>query len=118
MAGDVRHRRIFGPMTSGAAHAVVFLFILSLAVGALNFFWTSRVVSGANTRARALCQFDAHLGSAPVSLNPSTRKASLLGVQIVSDARVAWRMAGCEGRLPAPDPSFVKWARYYKLPAG
>jgi hypothetical protein len=39
-------------------------------------------------------------------------------VQIISDARVAWRQAGCEGRLPPADPSFIKWSAYYKLPAG
>lgn len=105
-------------MTAGARHAVIFLFALSMILAGLNFLWTATAVNDAESRARALCAFDAHLGMAPLTLNPATGKPSLLGVQIISDARVAWRQAGCEGRLPPPAPSFAKWAAYYKLPVG
>lgn len=110
--------RLFTPMTRGAARAVVFLFLLSLIIGGLNFLWTARAVNGAEARARALCQFDAHLGAVPVTPVAATGKASLLGVKLVSDARIAFRQAGCTGQLPPPDPSFLRWAAYYHLPAG
>lgn len=117
MSSSRRRRRLFTPISPGAARAVVVLFVLSLVIGGLNFFWTSRVVDGANHRAGALCRFDADLGSAPIVV-PGGGKPSLLGVTIISDARLAWHQARCGGRLAAPDPSFVKWARYYRLPAG
>ena len=107
----------FRPISPGAARAVVFLFVLSLAIGALNFAWTSRVVNAASGRVQALCQFDADLGTAPLTV-PKGARASRFGVLIISDARTAWRRTGCPGRLGPPDPSFVKWARYYHLPAG
>jgi hypothetical protein len=107
----------FRPITPGAARAVVFLFVLSLVIGALNFAWTSRVVNAANGRVQALCQFDADLGTAPLTV-PKGARASRFGVLIISDARAAWHRTGCRGRLGPPDPSFVKWARYYHLPAG
>lgn len=66
---------------------------------------------------RSQCRFDADLAPVPVAVNPATRKASELGVKIVSDSRVAWHQAGCPGRLPPPSPSFARWARYYHLPA-
>jgi len=104
-------------MSDASRRAVVALFILALLIGGLNFFWTSRQVNEATTRARALCQFDADLGAAPLTV-PAGAKASRFGVLIISDARTAWHRAGCPGRLAAPAPSFVKWAAYYHLPAG
>jgi len=108
---------LFRPISRGAARAVVFLFMLAMLIGAFNFFWTSRVVNAANARARALCQFDADLGTVPLTI-PKGARASRFGVLIISDARTAWHRTGCPGRLGPPDPSFVKWARYYHLPAG
>ena len=107
----------FRPISRGAARAVVFLFVLSLVIGALNFAWTSRVVNAANGRVQALCRFDADLGTVPLTV-PKGARAPRFGVLIISDARTAWRRTGCPGRLGPPDPSFVKWARYYHLPAG
>lgn len=107
----------FRPASTGAARAVVFLFAVSLAIGGLNFFWTSREVNAANARAQAQCAFNADLGPVPVTV-PKTGKPSLLGVKIISDARVAWHLARCPGRLAPPAPSFVQWAGYYHLPAG
>jgi len=104
-------------MSDTSRRAVVALFILSLLIGGLNFFWTSRQVNEATVRARALCQFDADLGAAPLTVQPGA-KASRFGVLIISDARVAWHRAGCPGRLAPPAPSFVKWAAFYHLPAG
>jgi len=104
-------------VSSGTARAIVALFILALLIGGLNFFWTSRQVNEATTRARALCQFDADLGAAPLTV-PAGAKASRFGVLIISDARIAWHRAGCPGHLAPPAPSFVKWAAFYHLPAG
>ena len=104
-------------ITPEVARAFVFLSILTLLTGGLNFYWTSRL-AGANTaRAHAQCAFDADLAPLPVTV-PKTGSPSLVTVKVISDARTAWRRAGCPGRLPPPDPSLVKWARYYHLPPG
>jgi hypothetical protein len=107
----------FRPISPGAARAVVFLFVLSLVIGALNFAWTSRVVNAAAGRVQALCRFDADLGAVPLTV-PKGARASRFGVLIISDARAAWRRTGCPGRLGPPDPSFTKWATFYHLPTG
>jgi len=104
-------------MSDTSRRAVVALFILSLLIGGLNFFWTSRQVNEATVRAQAQCAFNADIGPVPVTV-PASGKPAILGVKIISDARIAWRRAGCPGRLAPPAPSFVKWAAYYRLPAG
>ena len=104
-------------VSSGTARAIVALFILALLIGGLNFFWTSRQVNEATVRAQAQCAFNADIGPVPVTV-PASGKPAILGVKIISDARIAWRRAGCPGRLAPPAPSFVKWAAYYRLPAG
>ncbi len=103
-------------MTAGARQAVVFLFVLAFVIGAANLLWTSRQTGSLRSAVMASCKFDADLGAAPVAVSPATGKASLLGVTIVSDARVAWRGLGCPGPLAPPAPSFIRWARYYHLP--
>ncbi len=105
----------FSPMTRGAARAFVVLSAVTMAVALTGFLWTAAVVNATNARARALCQFDADLGTAPLTL-PKGARPSRLGVTIISDARTAWHRAGCPGRLGPPDPSFAKWAAFYKLP--
>jgi len=105
-------------MSRGARRGFVYLSVLMLVLTAANLVWTSRETGAANSKTQALCRFDADLGGAPVGTDPKTGKASLLGVSIVSDARVAWRQTGCAGQLPAPSPSFRQWAAYYRLPAG
>lgn len=110
-------RRPFRPITPGALRAAVFLFVLSLALAALNFLWTANEVNLAAARARAQCQFDADLGGVPLTLPKGASAPSRFGVTIISDARQAFRQAGCTGRLPPPDPVFTRWAKFYKLPA-
>jgi hypothetical protein len=109
---------VYAPITAGAVRAVLTLFLITLALFGVSLLFTARAVNSVRQQARAECRFDADLGGAPVAASPATGKPSLLGVTIVSDARVAWRQLGCTGRLPAADPSFIKWARYYRLPAG
>ena len=104
-------------MSDTSRRAVVALFILSLLIGGLNFFWTSRQVNEATVRAQAQCAFNADIGPVPVTV-PASGKPAILGVKIISDARIAWRRAGCPGRLAPPAPSFVRWAAFYHLPAG
>lgn len=67
---------------------------------------------------RSQCHFNGDLASAPVTVSPATGMASELGVKIISDGRVAWRQAGCPGKLAAPSRSFARWAEYYHLPTG
>ena len=103
-------------MSSGAKRAFIFLTLLTLLLAAAGLITGVREISGLREAVTASCKFDADLGSAPISLNPATNKPSLLGVTIVSDARVAWHGLHCPGALTAADPSFIRWARYYRLP--
>lgn len=103
-------------MTAGARRAVIYLFVLTLLLFGANLLYTTRLVGDSRTQQHAECKFDGDLGTAPVAVAPATGKPSLLGVTIVSDARVAWRQHGCPGTQPAADPSFVRWAKAYHLP--
>jgi hypothetical protein len=103
-------------MTAGARHAIISLFIFAVFIGVASGAFTLRQVDQVRQIARAQCKFDAHVGAAPIVVSPATHKASLLGVQIVSDARQAWYGLGCPGRLEPPAPSFVRWAKAYHLP--
>jgi hypothetical protein len=110
-------------MNRGTRYAMVFLFFLAMAIGVaalvranLEADTASTQARAANARAHAQCKFDADIGGVPVTVS-TTGKPSKLGVTIVSDARVAWHLAGCSSpMLGAPAPSFVKWAPFYKLP--
>ena len=104
------------PRPAAEARSFVILAALSLLIGGLNLWWTAREVNGANTLARAQCQFDADLGTAPLTV-PAGGQPSRLGVTIIADARAAWRQAGCPGHLGPPDPVFARWAATYRLPA-
>lgn len=115
---EQRRHGPFSPMTRGAARAFVALSAVTMTIALAGFLWTAAAVNSAEDRARALCRFDADLAGVPVAVSPKTGRPSLLGVSIVSDARTAWHQAGCGGRLPPPDPSFTRWARYYHLPVG
>lgn len=133
-------------MTRGARLAAIGLLILTVIIGAGNLWATHdqvgtvRAVAATSARAaanaqratdqeavtirrlnrqiHAECKFNTDLSGLPVTVNPATGKASLLGVEIISDVRQAWLAAGCPGRLPVPDPSFMRWAHYFHLPAG
>lgn len=117
------------------ARAFAVISVAVLAVGAANLFFTSTevghlraVIRVQDAQARELagqvaklqravlssCAFNADLGSAPIVIQPGG-KASELGVSIVADSRAQWRQLGCPGRLPPPQPSFTRWARYYHL---
>lgn len=63
---------------------------------------------------QAQCQFDKDLGSVPLVVTPPAKKVSELGVKIVADSRFAYFGLHCPGSLP-PDPSLVKWEKYYHL---
>lgn len=102
-------------MTHGAARAVVMLFALVMAVGGANLFFTASEVSHLRGAISASCAFAADVGSAPIA-SAAKVKPSRLGVSIVADSRMQWRRLGCPGQLAPPQPSFIRWARYYHLP--
>src|SRR5258706_13312817 len=77
-----------------------------LAVGGAGAVFFARTVGDLRTAVRSHCKFDADLGGAPIMVNPATGKPSLLGVTIVSDARVEWHGLGCPGKPPPPPPPF------------
>jgi hypothetical protein len=103
-------------MTAGARRAIIGLAVTGVAVNAATVVLAARDVAGLRTAVLTQCKFDADLGGAPVAVSPATGKPSLLGVTIVSDARIAWYGLGCPGRLAPPAPSFGRWAAYYHLP--
>ena len=104
------------PMSRGARRAVVVLFLLTAALAGGNLLFTAQQVSSVRMQQIAACAFDSDLGTAPVVVVPPATKAGILGVKIISDARVAWHGLGCPGELPAPGPGFVRWATFYHLP--
>lgn len=110
--------RIAGPgITSGAVHAVTFLFLFATALAVANLLFTAREVTSIRRTVGAECHFFADLSSAPLTVNPVTGRPAALGVEVISDARQAWRGLHCGGALPPPSQSFLRWARYYHLPA-
>jgi hypothetical protein len=103
-------------ITRGARLAAIGLLILTLLTGAGNLWASLDLTRGVQQDAASSCRFFADLAGLPVAVTPATGKAALLGVEIVADSRLAWRGLGCPGALPAPAPSFILWARYYRLP--
>jgi len=104
-------------MTPIRQQALVFLLVLVLALNGAAIIVGARAFDHLRDATRTQCKFDSDLGGAPIAVNPATKKASVLGVSIVADARVAWRGLGCPGHLPPAAPSFVKWAKFYHLPS-
>jgi hypothetical protein len=107
-----------GPMTGGARRGLIYLLTLSLLFDAGEFYLFARSVNSLADQQHAQCRFYDDLGGAPVGVNSKTGQPSLLGVEIVSDARVAWRQLGCQGAQQAADPTFLQWAKHYNLPTG
>lgn len=100
-------------MTRGARHAVVFLFALTVMLASANLLWASHNVGRITDELSAECAFNRDLAPLPVTVPPGAKRASVLGVEIVADARAAWHVAGCKGSLPPPSPSLLRWAAYY-----
>lgn len=118
LKGDKGDTGAAGPgMTSGARHAVIFLFVFALVLSAMNLLWTSMQVNNLRAQVLTECMFDADIGSAPVVVAASG-KPSLLGVRIISDSRMSWHGHHCPGRLAPAAPSFAHWAREFHLPVG
>lgn len=116
MAWLKRAGSLLTPITPGAKRAVVMLFVLVVALTAANLWFTASEVDRVRGAVLASCAFAADVGSAPVAVAPGG-KASELGVAIVADSRAQWRRLGCPGHLAPPQPSFIRWARYYGLDA-
>ena len=104
-------------ISRGARRAAAGMLALMLLVGAGNLLASWDEARGVQHAAASSCRFFADLAGVPISVSPATGKPpARLGVQIVSDSRIAWRGLGCPGVLPPPSPSFMLWAQYYRLP--
>ena len=110
-------RRLLTPITPGALRAIAVMFVLMVALAAFNLLFTAREVNQLRAAVQSECAFAADVGSAPVVTPNVSAKPSKLGVSIVADSRVQFRRLGCPGHLAPPQPSFVKWARFYDLPS-
>jgi hypothetical protein len=78
----------------------------------------NRTVRKLEREVQSNCRLDSHLAPLPVVVSRITHKPPLLSVEIVSDFRVSWQEAGCQGKLAAPSASFRKWAAFYDVPTG
>jgi hypothetical protein len=99
--------------------AVVFIAVLVIAIQAFTIIEGARLYNALHGQVQSQCGFLHDLGNVaavPVSVNPATHKASKVGVAIIADSRSAFRSLSCPGQLTKPGPSFVHWARFYKLP--
>jgi hypothetical protein len=103
-------------MTGGAKKGLLYIVGLGILINAGVYFLSVRSVNSLAVQQHAQCKFYDDLGSSPITAVPGA-KASILGVSLVSDARVAWHRLGCSGTQQPAAPSFLQWAAYYKLPA-
>lgn len=116
------------PGARRAAHrlvwACVVLFIFTILCLLASLLFTNsqvrQVQRNSSTLAaqiRADCSWYRDLASLPVAAPGAGGKPSIVLPRLISDSRTAWHEKGCTGKLPAPDPSFVRWAVFYHLPA-
>lgn len=115
-AGHALRRVAAARATRNIAARALTVIVVAFAVIAIG--GVVRTTQRLTREVQSQCHFDADLAGLPVTVNPATGKASVLGVKIVSDSRVAWHQAGCPGRLAPASPSFSRWARFYHLPTG
>lgn len=118
------------------AYSVIVVFIFGIAIGLANLLFTNsqvhkvqRISEQAQRNAAVLavqnqvlkrqliadCSFYRDLAGLPLANLPNGHPSEL-GVKIVSDSRGAWIGRGCPGKLPPPDPSYVRGAAFYHLP--
>jgi len=91
-------------------------FILFALVGVgvgLSLYQVHALATQSNAGA---CDFFGDLASLPITTPEGISKPSRFGVQLVSDSRKSWHTFNCTGPEHKPDPTFVRWARYYKVP--
>lgn len=105
-------------MTTGARKGLLYLVVLGILFDAGIYWLSARAVNGLAKQQHAQCKFYDDIGGSPITVQGSTVKPSLLGVSIVSDARVAWHQLGCRGTQQPASESFLHWAAYYHLPTG
>ncbi len=119
VAGEVKALRRYGRRNRKFIIFDIALTVLLSAVGFLAVHATHSAEQASSAQRRgslSSCEFFADLAGLPVAVNPATGKASILGVKIISDSRVAWRGIGCSGSLARPSASLIRWARFYHLP--
>lgn len=102
-------------MTGGAKKGLLYIVGLGILSNVGVYYLSARSVNDLAVQQHAQCKFYDDLGGAPVVAAPGV-KPSILGVKIVSDARVAWYQLGCPGMQQPAAASFMQWAAYYKLP--
>lgn len=102
-------------MTGGARKGLLYIVGLGILSNVGVYYLSARSVNDLAVQQHAQCKFYDDLGGAPVVV-PAGGKPGILGVEIVSDARVAWHQLGCPGMQQPAEPSFLQWAAYYKLP--
>lgn len=139
---DEQEQRSIGARSKGHRDAI-YLAILVIVLFGVSIFWSSHTaVTAANGRAEieqqqidadakliaALqksiasdCDFWYPLTSLPVTVNITTGKPTELSVQIITGARESYAGQCTDDGvhrppLPPPDPSLIRWARYYHLP--
>jgi hypothetical protein len=100
------------------------LTVLILVLFLIDFFWSShtQVLSERSSQAviAKACDFWYPLTSLPVTVLGPGGKPSQLSVRIISGARKSYDgqcRDDLRAPLPPPDPSFVRWARYYHVPS-
>jgi hypothetical protein len=114
------------------AYSVIVLFVFTIAIGLANLLFTSSQVSRvrANTAGLAVanarltkqiqadCGFYRDIAAFPVATPPMGGRPTIIVPKLISDSRAAWHGHGCQGQLPPPSPSYLKWAKFYHLPVG
>ena len=99
-------------MSKALRRAIVVLFVIPFAIGAVNLFFTKSQVDKLQTQQLAACGSAADIGSIPI---PDKPRPSRLAISLVTDNRTEWRALHCPGTLPVP-PGLAKWAAVYHLP--
>ena len=119
------------------AYAVVILFAVTIILLAASFLFQNGQVhqlqattaqAQRNTEAlakanavlkkqiQADCGWYRDVSGLPVAPPPMGGRPSIVLPRLISDSRAAWHGHGCPGQIPPADPSFVKWAAFYRLP--
>jgi hypothetical protein len=88
----------------------------------IDFFWSSHTQDLTEQKAASIiakaCDFWYPLTSLPVTVPAGSRRPTELSVQIIAGARegYAGQCSPPHRPLPPPDPSFTRWAAFYRVP--
>ena len=118
LGAAIRARLGITDLTPGAGRGLLYILVLMLAITAGSYYQSSHSIIRVTAVAQSQCQSNKHLGTVPVPVKvPAGQTApSRFGIRFVVDARQAWRLADCPGRLGPPSAGLVHWAKVYKIP--